>query len=560
MVRTSFFIASSLLFAQTAIRIDTQADRHPISRDIYGINESRDAGGNGADISVIGKYPFTVRRWGGDNTVGYNWKLDADNTAANWYYETFPINKLDHTSSAGSSFDQWVARGQQNNIRSVATVPIIGWTVNSNTAKQCSFSVAKYGPQQQTDVYARDCGNGMSPDGKRPIVNDPTDAYMEVGPEFAQEWVAHVVERYGSAANGGVWLWELDNEPTWWHAVHRHIHPQPATFDEMLDRNIRWARAIKSADPSAMVGGPTPPGWESYFYSASDLYSGWSTGPDYKFWNNPKDCKAHFDDGVCGYFLPWYLRKMREQEDLTGVRLVDYLDLHAYVSPDGLSGSFNAAQEALRLSSTRTFWDPDYMPARDDMRSMDRKYGTGTPQLIRRMKRWIDENYPGTKLAITEYNWGAGDHITGALAQADLLGIFGREGVDLATIWGNPAPEDPAAFAWRMFLDYDGQGAAFGSTSVRATSADPDTATVFAAEDGNGFTTILLLNKTASDQPVALDAPGLENRAVQAWRYSDGDLKRIKRLDDAETGDAGHLDLTLPRYSMTMLVVLLPSQ
>jgi hypothetical protein len=53
-------------------------------------------------------------------------------------------------------------------------------------------------------------------------------------------------------------------------------------------------------------------------------------------------------------------------------------------------------------------------------------------RLIPRMRAWVDAHYPGTKLAITEYNWGALNHINGALAQADVLGIFGRERPSLA--------------------------------------------------------------------------------------------------------------------------------
>ena len=63
---------------------------------------------------------------------------------------------------------------------------------------------------------------------------------------------------------------------------------------------------------------------------------------------------------------------------------------------------------------------------------------SGIVRLIPRMKDWVTANYTGTKLAITEYNWGALDHINGAVAQADVLGIFGREGLDLATLWGPP--------------------------------------------------------------------------------------------------------------------------
>ena len=58
-------------------------------------------------------------------------------------------------------------------------------------------------------------------------------------------------------------------------------------------------------------------------------------------------------------------------------------------------------------------------------------------QLIPRMKTWVATNYPGTKTGITEYNWGAEGHMNGALAQADIFGIFGREGLDLGDALGD---------------------------------------------------------------------------------------------------------------------------
>jgi hypothetical protein len=60
--------------------------------------------------------------------------------------------------------------------------------------------------------------------------------------------------------------------------------------------------------------------------------------------------------------------------------------------------------------------------------------------LVPRMRQWVADNYPGTKTAITEYNWGAPDAITGAIAQADILGIFGREQLDYGTIWTSLRP------------------------------------------------------------------------------------------------------------------------
>ena len=38
-----------------------------------------------------------------------------------------------------------------------------------------------------------------------------------------QVWVSAVVGSYGSAATGGVAIWELDNKTVWWSSVHQNI-------------------------------------------------------------------------------------------------------------------------------------------------------------------------------------------------------------------------------------------------------------------------------------------------------------------------------------------------
>ena len=51
------------------------------------------------------------------------------------------------------------------------------------------------------------------------------------------------------------------------------------------------------------------------------------------------------------------------------------------------------------------------------------------------------------------------------LAQADVLGIFGRENLDLATLWSPPDSSQPGAFAFRMYRNYDTNGHGFGNQS-----------------------------------------------------------------------------------------------
>lgn len=50
-----------------------------------------------------------------------------------------------------------------------------------------------------------------------------------------------------------------------------------------------------------------------------------------------------------------------------GVRLLDYLDQHAYLAPGSVAfaSAGSAATQALRLDSTRVFWDPAYVVTGD---------------------------------------------------------------------------------------------------------------------------------------------------------------------------------------------------
>ncbi|MDX2153997.1 MAG: glycoside hydrolase family 44 protein [Bryobacteraceae bacterium] len=557
-------LVAPLCFAQTLV-VDRDRDRHPINPNIYGINfywSARDtaAGTAARELRV------TARRWGGNNTSRYHWSFDVSNLDADWFFEVLPDNRTDASKlPEGSSFNRMMDHVVETGGIMISTMPIMGWMPKARQ-RMCSFSVQKYGPQCRTDPYWSDCGDGRKPDCRTNIENDPYDTNVPVDEEFGAEWVRYLAAKYGPANRGGVAVWSLDNEPIWWSGTHRDIHPQPQEYDETFEKGMRWAKAIKSADPTALVTGPVSAGWESFYFSLKDCNAGWRSrgvngGADWQYWNNPVDRREH--DGKA--FVPWYLEQFRKYEEENGQRLLDVLDLHAYIAPEGIpfSKRGDEEKESLRLTSTRVFWDPEYRakwtPDLDDLASPD--YGKpAAAALIPRMKRWVADHYPGTQTAITEYHWGASESITGALAQADLLGIFGREGLDIATLWDPPAPTDPLAFAFRLFRNYDGQGSAFGDVSLYAASPDPDTLSVFAAErTADKALTVLVINKTPAERSARLELAGLgAGSLLEQWRYSEADLARIERADDVRASDDGSIETTAPGYSLTLFVVPAP--
>lgn len=393
------------------LTINAASGRHAISPDIYGMNY--------ADEDLASELSLPVRRWGGNSTSRYNWQNDTYNTGSDWYFENIPADNPDPGSLPNeSSADRFVEQDRRTGTKTLLTVPMMGWVAKRRLASHpydCGFRVSVYGAQQSVDTWDPDCGNGVSAGGSDITGNDPTDTSVAIGPEFVSSWISHLTGRYGTASNGGVAYYNLDNEPMLWNSTHRDVHPQGTTYDEMHDRTYLYAAAIKATDPTAKTLGPVLWGWCAYFYSA---YDGCGTGVDYSSHGSM-------------YFVPWYLQQMKVYEQQHGVRILDYLDLHNYPQASGvaLGSAGNAATQALRLRSTRSLWDATYV---------DESWIGEAVRLIPRMRDWVNTYYPGTEIAITEYNWGGLESINGALAQADVLGIFGREGADLATLWGPP--------------------------------------------------------------------------------------------------------------------------
>ena len=129
------------------------------------------------------------------------------------------------------------------------------------------------------------------------------------------------------------------------------------------------------------------------------------------------------------------------------MRLLDVFSLHYYPQGGEFSDDVSTAMQQRRNRSTRSLWDPNYV---------DETWINDRVRLIPRMREWVDAQYPGRALAVTEYSWGAEGHINGATAQADVLGIFGREGLNIGTRWVVPATTTPTFKAFQMYRNYDG--------------------------------------------------------------------------------------------------------
>jgi fibronectin type 3 domain-containing protein len=513
----------------TTVAIDAGANNHPISPFVYGLAFANTA--QLLDLNV------PINRSGGNNESGYNWQLNASDHASDWFFESIG----DTSATPGERQDTFFSNTKAAGAKAALTVPELGWVakLGQNRSILPAFSVAKYGAQQKTDPYDSDAGNGVFPNGTNITGNDPNDANTPSNVTFEQGWINHMISTWGTAANGGVSFYLMDNEPSIWFAVHRDVHPNGPSMDEIYNDWVGYGSMIKAADPNAQIMGPEEWGWSGYFYSGEDQQYGSLHG-----WSNLPDRTAHNNMD----YVPWLLQQMQNYQTANGTRLLDYLSLHFYPQSNEFSNDDSVNTDLLRNRSTRQLWDPSYSS----------ESWIGQPvYLIPRMKSWVNTYYPGTKTAITEYNWGDEDAMNGATTQADILGIFGQQGLDLATRWTVPDPAGPCYQSYKMYRNYDGKDSTFGDTSVSDTVPDPDNLSSFAAvRSSDGALTIMVINKWLSGQNTAVTL-NLANfnggSTAQVWQLSSASKSITQLASLPVVGNS--ISLSAPPQSVTLLIV-----
>ena len=480
------------------VSVNASAGRHAISPYIYGL-----AGTYGAAYTRALRP--TLIRWGGNQTTRFNWRIGhAWNTGSDYFYHN--TNFGVHT---GSAADAMAAQANAAGATMLFTIPTIGWVAKDTT----SFSFP--GPHgQPTDGQGSSCTNPL-------VRSDPRRTSIPVGPSFMQAWVRHLLDE----KHFDVRFFAMDNEPELWGVTHYDVHPTCTGYDEIYHEFTTYASAVKAVAPHAMVTGPVTCCWYQYYHSMLG------------------DADRLRHDGLG--FLPWFLQSIHNYDRGRHQRTLDVLDIHYY--PEGAYNSNgDAVTAAWRLQETRSLWDPNYV---------DHSYINEPVRLIPRMDDLISYWYPGTRLGISEWNWGDEGRMDGALAVADVLGIYGQQGLYMASYWAYPPPGCPAALAFQMFRNYDGHGAAFGETSVSAVSSNQSRLSVYAStRRRDDHLLVLLVNKMPSTTAVTtLDLRGFGGKSARVYRYDAAQSSRI--IEGTPITIGVHTQVRVAPYSLMLLDV-----
>jgi hypothetical protein len=459
-----------------SVIVDTSRDRVAISPFIYGLNE------NSGTPPVRA---FAIKQQG-DFLDTYNWEIDAANTG--WSQNNDNV-----------ALDPRLAGDPEN---MTAAFPSI-FLENANEAavpgRFISVPMSGYAAADSDGlVYTHDYLERVvrildrKQTGAEYLSNpDLTDGFV-----YNDEYLAYMVNRHGQSndRNGGITGYIIGSAPEKMKDTFRVISMPDLTASTLNARTIEAARTVKYIDPSAVVLAPGIQNLEGYINL-----------------QNPVDFEAHSEE--YSWYIDYFLDSFKKASDSSRERLLDSLDLHFYteaVTDDGKSvlASESAAANAARIEAPRLFYDSSYIESSKAAVT----YKAYTP-LLPTLQASIRMYYPGTKLSFSEYSFGGGGDVSGGIAVADTIGIFGKNLIYMAALSPSKAeyyakngvsPVNRYDYEYaglKIYTDYDDNGSSFEPTSVYAGSSGMS-ASVYASTGtiDDSKLTLLYINKSGKPE------------------------------------------------------------
>lgn len=291
-------------------------------------------------------------------------------------------------------------------------------------------------------------------------------------------------------------FFEIGNEPFIWHKVHFDVRRNPCSAQEYFNLFKEIALAMKKAqheiDPQSTI--------KIFAPGVSTSYINWET-------------LSLETDGR--HAIEYFLQECRnfEQDRLVnpeGFRILDVLSFHLFPSlKESLSGNFEEDATKI-LASTQNWWNPDYINSDDAALPKG-----AVARVIPKFRQWIEENYPGTKLALSEFNLEAQSMvdyppILKVLYLSDLYGILARYGVDYALQFclnssdQHTALVDETDAATCLYYPFALFANNFKSVSLDTSSSDPEALSAYACASGQDIV-VMAINKTNSASLAAIE-------------------------------------------------------
>lgn len=511
---------------QIQVTVDATTDVKPVSPYLYGRNNSFSATDPNwtlpeQDLVRLRDAGVTFfRESGGNNSSKYNWRRKLS-SHPDWYNNVY-VNNWDQAAQALQKHFP-AAQGMW-------AFQLLGYAAKTSTA---NFADWDYNRSQWWEGVNQNLAGGGVPNatGTKAKTEGNMNLYLEKW--NADSSVAVLDHWFGENGIGlkkeGIRYWDMDNEPEIWSGTHDDVMPMQLSPQEFMQRYIELAKKARAKFPEIKLVGPvTANEWQWYNW----------------------DGKPVAENGKAYPWLEYFIKTIAAEQQKSGVRLLDVLDIHFYPGT-------KKTEEVVQLH--RVFFDRSYnFPEANGVKTINGGYDNSITReyIFGRCNDWLTQ-YLGTghgvTLGLTET--GIDNSVTPSVTAvwyASTLGEFMKNNVELFTPW-----------SWKtgMWETLHLMSRYNQTYSVSGVSDNEAVVSAYPSVNATGDSmTVVLVNRSDAAQAVRVRfnhfLPLQEKAAMYMLSQLPSDETFISHTQNAlkqsEVNVAGNvLDVSLPSMSVT---------
>jgi hypothetical protein len=391
-------------FAQVTIKIDPNAEQKAVSPYLYGRNNSLST-----DPGKVLNINWTLlkdagvnffRENGGNNATKYNWRRKLS-SHPDWYNNVY----TNDWSSAAKALQANMPLAQ-----GMWGFQLIGKAAKTNTV---NFDDWGYNKAQWWEGVNQNLAGGgtLNKTGTKALIEGNTNLYLENW--TADSTVGILNNWFGSLSldKSKLLYWNMDNEPEIWSGTHDDLYPTQPSAEEFMQKYFAVAKKARAAFPAIKLVGPvTANEWQWYRWGSANISVDGKTYP----------------------WLEYFIKRIAEEQKVSGVKLLDVLDIHFYPSS-------KVTSEVVQYH--RVFFDKNYVyPEANGVKTINGGYDNSQTKeyIFARCNEWLDKylgaNH-GVKLGLTESGIAITDPNAVAVWYASTMGEFMKNEVEIFTPW-----------------------------------------------------------------------------------------------------------------------------
>ncbi len=403
-------LMSTVLGAQVNINIDFNQSGKPYSKYIFGKNNS---------LSDNENMPLTASEWtrikdagitlfrenGGNNSTKYNWQRKLG-SHPDWYNNVFEHN-WDYTTQS------FLDNLPEDEIQIMFGFQLLGKAAMSNAHNFDSWS---YNQSQWWDgVHQNLAGGGQvnTSGGGQALINGNPDLYLE---DWPAESTTGILDHWFGEGGLGFDInkcrfWCMDNEPGIWNGTHDDVVEDDQTMEEYIQKYFAVAKEARSKYPDIKLVGPI-------------LANEWQW---YSWHNNSINYKGNNYNA-----MEYFIKRIAEEEEQSGVRLLDVFSIHFYPSS-------NNVEEVVQYHRVFFYVNYEY-PEANGVKKVNGGWDNSINKefVFKRVQNWLSQylgNNHQVELAVTETGVNINDPDGVAVWYASTLGEFMKNNVLIYTPW-----------------------------------------------------------------------------------------------------------------------------